>query len=247
MPTPPEPDAATCFVINLCSSMMPVSRADVPDLPVLRKHMLYVSRRKEDGRERHRLHLGFFSSDSEATHVVIQLRDSFPTAWVVRANSEDLRHLRTPKPTEPPPPAKRQPESAPVSVEPATRATVLEHLELQSRMGADEPDVNGLLEAFDASESDATRKEAYYGPGIPGTSERATPRPRERKQPRQRPAAARRRPRQIEVPEGRSADHPLSDSRRVKHLSVKPMEPSITARILRRFMKLKKDPDDPGH
>ena len=81
----------TAFVINLCSSMRPITVAETLDLSKLGDCRLCQSRRREDGRERFRLHLGLFASEADATRVVSLVRWDFPAALVMRASAEDFR------------------------------------------------------------------------------------------------------------------------------------------------------------
>ncbi len=57
----------------------------------LGNYHIYESRRKEDGRERHRLHVGLFTSNADAMRVVSLVRQEYPFAWVVRASDKDIR------------------------------------------------------------------------------------------------------------------------------------------------------------
>jgi hypothetical protein len=53
------------FVLNLCSSTTPMALAQT-DMPELRRFTFFVSRRFEEGRERFRLHMGYFATLAEA-------------------------------------------------------------------------------------------------------------------------------------------------------------------------------------
>ena len=57
------------FVINLCASLAPVPTTG-KNLPGLENYRLYQVARVEDGRTRHRLRLGFFTSESHAEGVL---------------------------------------------------------------------------------------------------------------------------------------------------------------------------------
>lgn len=84
----------SAYVINLFSSVAPI--AELPDLPIPDRYQFYKTRRTEEGQERYRLHLGFFASEAEATKVLPFVRQNYPTAWVVKASDNDLRHAKTP-------------------------------------------------------------------------------------------------------------------------------------------------------
>src|SRR5262249_4149641 len=61
-----QPTAATSpFVLNLCSSTTPMALAQT-ELPELKRFNFFVSRRFEEGRERFRLHMGYFATLAEA-------------------------------------------------------------------------------------------------------------------------------------------------------------------------------------
>src|ERR1700741_5674991 len=57
--------AGGAFVLNLCSSTTPMALPQA-DLPELRRFTFFVSRRFEEGRERFRLHMGYFATLAEA-------------------------------------------------------------------------------------------------------------------------------------------------------------------------------------
>ena len=60
--TRPTAGAATGgFVINLTSSTTPMALSQPKD-PTLAQYTFFVSRRREDGRERFRLHMGYFET-----------------------------------------------------------------------------------------------------------------------------------------------------------------------------------------
>lgn len=97
------------FVINLLSSTTPVALAQ-PGHPSLKPYTFYITRRKQDHRERFRLHMGFFSSQQEAEQLLAAVREIFPSAWAglapgreetrpsgelrpVRAAAPDLPHV----------------------------------------------------------------------------------------------------------------------------------------------------------
>ena len=78
------------FVINLCSSSTPMAlpRADMPELS---RFNFFVSRRFEEGRERFRLHMGFFATQAEAESWLGLVREVYPGAWAGEAPGKKLR------------------------------------------------------------------------------------------------------------------------------------------------------------
>lgn len=68
------------FVINLCSSTSPMALAH-PSSPELKRYTFFVSRQREDGRERFRLHMGYFSTQEQAEELLAAVRDVYPAAW----------------------------------------------------------------------------------------------------------------------------------------------------------------------
>jgi hypothetical protein len=96
--TPPPIAAASgtgsaLFVINLCASIAPV-RLDGNNIPGLENYRLYQVARNEDGRTRHRLRLGFFTSESHAESVLTVVRQQYPTAFTTCLCEEDRRFAR---------------------------------------------------------------------------------------------------------------------------------------------------------
>jgi hypothetical protein len=114
------------FVLNLCSSTTPMALAQT-DLPELRRFTFFVSRRFEEGRERFRLHMGYFATLAEAEEWLGVVREIYPGAWAGETPGRKLREraaaaaaaqaqhaagpqtqipatpaARTPPPTEPP-------------------------------------------------------------------------------------------------------------------------------------------------
>ncbi|MGH8297242.1 MAG: hypothetical protein ACRETZ_17345, partial [Steroidobacteraceae bacterium] len=88
---PAAPAAETgSFVLNLCSSTTPMALAQT-DLPELKRFTFFVSRRFEEGRERFRLHMGFFASQAEAEEWLSVVRDIYPGAWAGEAPGKKLR------------------------------------------------------------------------------------------------------------------------------------------------------------
>ena len=76
----PAASPQTSFVINLCASTTPVGLVH-PTHAQLKRFTFFVSRRREDGRERFRLHMGYFSSQEEAEKLLDVVRDIYPAAW----------------------------------------------------------------------------------------------------------------------------------------------------------------------
>jgi hypothetical protein len=118
------------FVLNLCSSTTPMALAQT-DLPELKRFTFFVSRRFEEGRERFRLHMGFFASQAEAEEWLSAVRDIYPGAWAGEAPGKKLRaraaeaaavqarHAVGPQKTAAPPPAASVPTPpAPVAAKP---------------------------------------------------------------------------------------------------------------------------------
>jgi hypothetical protein len=78
------------FVLNLCSSTTPMALAQT-DLPDLRRFTFFVSRRFEEGRERFRLHMGYFATLAEAEEWLGLVRDIYPGAWAGETPGRKLR------------------------------------------------------------------------------------------------------------------------------------------------------------
>ena len=78
------------FVLNLCSSTTPMALAQT-DLPELRRFTFFVSRRFEEGRERFRLHMGYFATLAEAEEWLGLVRDIYPGAWAGETPGRKLR------------------------------------------------------------------------------------------------------------------------------------------------------------
>jgi hypothetical protein len=92
------------FVINLCASMAPIP--NIPkSLPGLDSLRLYQVARREDGRTRYRLRLGFFATEADAEGVLATVRAAYPTAFTTCLCDEDRRFARGFVP-EPPRPSK---------------------------------------------------------------------------------------------------------------------------------------------
>ena len=78
------------FVLNLCSSTTPMALAQT-DLPELRRFTFFVSRRFEEGRERFRLHMGYFATLAEAEEWLGVAREIYPGAWAGETPGRKLR------------------------------------------------------------------------------------------------------------------------------------------------------------
>ena len=85
----PRGTNATQFVINLSASTSPMGLTP-PTLPELKRFKFFVSRRREDGRERFRLHMGYFSSQEEAEKLLELVREIYPAAWAGVAPGQRL-------------------------------------------------------------------------------------------------------------------------------------------------------------
>jgi len=83
-------DGTGPFVINLCSSTTPMALSH-PDSPELKRFSFFVSRRREDNRERFRLHMGYFGTLAEAEEWLNVIRDVYPGAWAGEAPGKKLR------------------------------------------------------------------------------------------------------------------------------------------------------------
>ncbi|MEO8018954.1 MAG: hypothetical protein ABI769_14160 [Pseudomonadota bacterium] len=89
--TRPTGGAATGgFVINLTSSTTPMALSQPKD-PTLAQYSFFVSRRREDGRERFRLHMGYFETMQSAEEMLAVVRDVYPGAWASEAPGKKLR------------------------------------------------------------------------------------------------------------------------------------------------------------
>src|ERR1700756_115582 len=84
------PSSAGPFVLNLCSSTTPMALA-LTDLPELKRFTFFVSRRFEEGRERFRLHMGYFATLAEAEEWLGVVREVYPGAWAGDAPGKKLR------------------------------------------------------------------------------------------------------------------------------------------------------------
>ncbi|MGB8692807.1 MAG: hypothetical protein WCD08_04785, partial [Steroidobacteraceae bacterium] len=138
----PPASPQTSFVINLCASTTPVGLVH-PTHSQLKRFTFFVSRRREDGRERFRLHMGYFSSQEEAEKLLDVVRDIYPAAWAGVAPGQQLRS-RTP--AAPAPAAVAAPASA---AAPATTPSATE----PAVAGADEAATRSLTNVRAAIDS----------------------------------------------------------------------------------------------
>ncbi len=86
----PGAAARNAFVINLCSSTSPVALTP-PDHAGLKRFSFFVSRRREESRERFRLHMGYFDTQEEAEKLLDIVREIYPGAWAGLAPGQRLR------------------------------------------------------------------------------------------------------------------------------------------------------------
>lgn len=127
---------AQLFIINLCASMAPIPNVG-KSLPGLEGYRLYQVTRREDGRTRYRLRLGFFTSEEDAEAILATVRATYPTAFTACLGDEDAKFARgyvpepprTPKiqvvdtkPPAPPAPPKPAPSVASDQIKVATPA-----------------------------------------------------------------------------------------------------------------------------
>lgn len=78
------------YVINLCASTTPMA-LEQPKSGALRRFTFFISRRREDGRERFRLHMGYFASPEDAEEWLVVVRELYPAAWIGEAPGKKLR------------------------------------------------------------------------------------------------------------------------------------------------------------
>jgi hypothetical protein len=121
--TRPTGAATGGFVINLTSSTTPMALSQPKD-PTLAQYTFFVSRRREDGRERFRLHMGYFESLQAAEEMLTVVREVYPSAWAGEAPGKKLRAnnpAAAPAPAAPPPAARA---AAAAAAPPPPRAAV---------------------------------------------------------------------------------------------------------------------------
>src|SRR6187431_3748087 len=121
-----RPTGATAkggYVINLTSSTTPMALSQPKD-PTLAQFTFFVSRRLEDGRERFRLHMGYFETMQAAEEMLAVVREVYPSAWAGEAPGKKLKaNAAAAAPAKPtPPPAAPKPAAA--APKPAAAAPV---------------------------------------------------------------------------------------------------------------------------
>jgi len=99
------------YVINLSASTTPMALSK-PTAPELARFTFFVSRRREDGRERFRLHMGYFSTRDEAEQLLAVIRDLYPAAWVGEAPGKKLKAESTASATRTAPVAPAAPQAS---------------------------------------------------------------------------------------------------------------------------------------
>jgi len=87
-----EPNAQALHVITLVSSTAPLP-LQAPKAPELAGLAVFRSRRIEDGRERFRLHIGYFPSVAAAEQLLPVVRTLYPAAFVALAPQSNLGSL----------------------------------------------------------------------------------------------------------------------------------------------------------
>jgi hypothetical protein len=83
---------AELYIINLKSSVAPLPLVTLK-LPGCAGLVVFRSRKVEDGRERFRLHLGYFDTERAAQAALPQVREEYPEAWVGAAPQSDMGSL----------------------------------------------------------------------------------------------------------------------------------------------------------
>jgi hypothetical protein len=118
---------AQMFVINLAASTSPMALSH-PSSPALKRFTFFVSRQREEGRERFRLHMGYFHTQEQAEELLASVRDVYPAAWAGPAPTTGMgrRGRIAPGSVVPAAPAPVSPAVpvAPVAVPAAMAATV---------------------------------------------------------------------------------------------------------------------------
>lgn len=109
------------FVINLCASTSPMALSH-PSSPELKRYTFFVSRQREEGRERFRLHMGYFSSQDDAEALLAAVRDVYPAAWAGPAPSSGAGRRGRATPAAPMPVPVTMVAAPPQLVEPAMGA-----------------------------------------------------------------------------------------------------------------------------
>ncbi|MCU7853899.1 MAG: hypothetical protein KZQ80_16995 [Candidatus Thiodiazotropha sp. (ex Monitilora ramsayi)] len=79
------------YVVNLQSETSPIDMAKIAPVPVEGNQTLYTTKAQVDGREWHRLRLGFFRTQDEAKAKLEEIKNFYPKAWIDRADIEERR------------------------------------------------------------------------------------------------------------------------------------------------------------
>ena len=79
------------YVINLTSETKPLDLSEIAPVAVDRNQALYTTRAQIDGREWHRLRLGFFRTQNEAKAKLKEVKNFYPNAWIDRADIRERR------------------------------------------------------------------------------------------------------------------------------------------------------------
>ncbi len=82
-------DKVVRFVINLESSRRYPATADIPVMTLEKNQKLFISEAQINGQTWYRMRVGFFTSAEEASRVLRQLRDQYPTAWIDREGDSE--------------------------------------------------------------------------------------------------------------------------------------------------------------
>ena len=131
------------FVVNLCASTTPVGLVQ-PTHAGLKRFTFFVSRRLEEGRERFRLHMGYFESQEEAENMLDLVRDVYPAAWAGVAPGIKLRaRAALPEPAAAPTAA---PIAAPLAAAPAPQPRALAVAPLKLELAPDLPRAQPVVE-----------------------------------------------------------------------------------------------------
>lgn len=79
------------YTINLESSMDPVEPPDLGKVGGIWNHVIYTTTFPIQGREWHRLRVGFFATKKAARQVLDQVRQQYPRAWIAVADDAEIR------------------------------------------------------------------------------------------------------------------------------------------------------------
>ncbi len=91
-PAAGDADSGALFIVTLTSSTTPMA-LEVPSMAELAGLAVFRSRKVEDGRDRFRLHLGYFESVGAAQAVLPAVRQHFPAAWIGPAPQSGMGSL----------------------------------------------------------------------------------------------------------------------------------------------------------